>query len=206
MKKKIFFSSIMIFFLGCAQDKPLATNVAELSGNEEVAGWVDSTNSKPKVIYKEKIVYKLEKVKDSDGDGVIDKFDKCPNTPKGLPVDHNGCPIIATLRINFDFNKANVKKIYYKDIKKLALAIKANPKIKRIMVTGYTDDIGSKRYNYELSVKRAQAVAKLLVKFGIKPDMIISRGYGEDYPLVPNTTETNRALNRRVEVVDITNK
>jgi len=205
MKKMIFFSSV-IFFLGCAQDKPLATNVADLSGNQQVVGWEDETNSKPKikVIYKEKIIHKVEKVKDSDKDGIIDKFDKCPNTPKGLAVDHNGCPIIATLRINFDFNKANVKKIYYKDIKKLAAAIKANPKIKRIMITGYTDNTGSKRYNYELSVKRAKAVAKLLVKFGIKPNMIISRGYGEDYPLVPNTTDTNRALNRRVEIVDIT--
>jgi len=204
MKKLLLVGSV-VFWIGCADKTQIASSVADLSGNKEVVGWKDVKNvEKPKIIYKEKIIYKTEKIKDSDGDGIIDKFDKCPNTPKGLSVDHNGCPIIATLRINFDFNKANVKKIYYKDIKKLALAIKANPKIKRIMITGYTDNRGSKRYNYKLSVKRAQAVAKLLVKFGIKPDMIISRGYGEDYPLVPNTTETNRVLNRRVEVVDIT--
>ena len=203
MKKIIFFSSL-VFFLGCATDRPLATSVAELSGNPKVAGWKDATPSKPKVVYKEKIVYKVEKVKDSDGDGVIDKFDKCPNTPKGLIVNHYGCPIIATLRINFDFNKANVKKIYDEDIKKLALAIKANKKIKKIEVSGYTDNIGSNEYNKLLSLKRAKAVAKLLVKFGVNPKMILVKGYGKNYPLVPNTTDTNRALNRRVEIVDIT--
>jgi OOP family OmpA-OmpF porin len=207
MKKLFFLGSLVLLFIGCAE-KPMATSVVDLAGNQEVIGWKDKNNSeKIKVIYKEKIVYKhvKEKVKDSDKDGVIDQFDKCPNTPKGIAVDHNGCPIIATLRINFDFDKANVKKIYYNDIKKIALAIKSNPKIKKIEVAGHTDNIGSKKYNKKLSLKRAKAVAKLLIKFGINPKMIVVKGYGEDYPLVPNTTSTNRALNRRVEIINITN-
>lgn len=208
MKKFILSGSLIFLFIGCAE-KPMATSVVDLAGNQQVVGWKDNTStdnnqSKVKIIYKEKVVYKSEKVKDSDGDGVIDKFDKCPNTPKGMAVDHNGCPIIATLRIYFDFDKANVKKIYYNDIKKIALAIKSNPKIKKIEVAGYTDNIGSKKYNKKLSLKRAKAVAKLLIKFGINPKMIVIKGYGEDYPLVPNTTSTNRALNRRVEIINIT--
>jgi len=203
MKKYLLMGSL-VFLVGCASEQPLATSVVQLAGNKKVAGWKDTTPSKPKVIYKEKIVYKIEKVKDSDGDGVIDKFDKCPNTPKGVMVNHYGCPIIATLRINFDFNKANIKKIYYENIKRLALAIKANPNIKKIEVAGYSDDLGSKKYNKLLSLKRAQAVAKLLIKFGVNPKIIVIKGYGEEYPLVPNTTSTNRALNRRVEIINIT--
>jgi OOP family OmpA-OmpF porin len=209
MKKFILSGSLIFLFIGCAE-KPIATSVVDLAGNQEVIGWRDKNDTeteKVKIIYKEKIVYKKiqEKIKDSDNDGVIDKLDKCPNTPKGLEVDHNGCPIIATLRINFDFDKAYVKKIYYNDIKKVALAIKSNPKIKKIEVAGHTDNIGTKKYNKKLSLKRAKAVAKLLIKFGVNPKMIVVKGYGEDYPLVPNTTSTNRALNRRVEIINITN-
>jgi OOP family OmpA-OmpF porin len=205
MRKLLLFGSLVFLFVGCAE-KPMATSVVDLAGNQEVVGWKDKNDTeKVKVIYKEKIVYKTEKVKDTDQDGVIDKFDKCPNTPKGLAVNHNGCPIIATLRVNFDFNKADVKKIYYQEIKKIALAIKSNPNIKKIEVAGYTDNVGSKKYNKKLSLQRAKAVANLLVKFGVNPKKIVVKGYGEDYPVVPNTTSTNKALNRRVEIVNITN-
>ncbi|EDM23978.1 OmpA family protein [Caminibacter mediatlanticus] len=205
MKKYLFFIGISLFFIGCA-DKPLATNVVDLAGNKKVIGWDDKNNTqkcKPKVVVKEIVKYK--ELKDSDGDGVPDIKDKCPNTPKNLTVDHNGCPIITTLRINFDFNKWNVKKIYYPQIKKVAEILKANPNLK-IEVAGHTDNIGSAKYNLKLSQKRAEAVKKILVNvYHINPNRIVARGYGEKYPLVPNTTSTNRALNRRVEIINITN-
>lgn len=191
-----------LIFVGCASKDHLATSVVELANNPEVAGW-KSQKEKPKVIIKK--IYIKEKLKDSDKDGVPDKLDKCPNTPKGVLVNHYGCPIIKTLRINFDFNKAEVKKIYYKELKEVAKILKANPKLK-IEIDGYTDNIGSRAYNLKLSKKRAEAVKNILVKvYHINPKRIIVKGFGEDYPLVPNTTPTNRALNRRVEIVAITN-
>jgi len=206
MKKYLFFLGMagLFFLVGCAE-KPMAKSVLDLSGNQEVAGWDDKKNEcKPKIIVKEVIKYKIPK--DSDGDGVPDIKDKCPNTPKNLAVDHNGCPIITTLRINFDFNKWDVKKIYYPEIKKVAEVLKANPHLK-IEVAGHTDNIGSAKYNLWLSKKRAEAVKNILVNvYKVNPNRIVAKGYGEKYPLVPNTTSTNRALNRRVEIVDITNK
>ena len=204
--KKILFSSLSLFLLiGCADKTQLATSVVDLAGNQKILGWKDSNNTeKPKVIIKK--IYIKEKIKDSDGDGVIDQLDKCPNTPKGVIVNHYGCPIITTLRLNFDFNKAKVKKIYYPEIEKLAQTLKANPNLK-IEIDGYTDNVGSEKYNLELSKKRAQAVKDILVKvYKINPNRIVVKGYGEKYPLVPNTTPTNRALNRRVEIINITNK
>jgi len=194
----------LFFLVGCAE-KPMAKSVLDLSGNQKVAGWDDKKNEcKPKIVVKEVIKYKIPK--DSDGDGVPDIKDKCPNTPKNLAVDHNGCPIITTLRINFDFNKWNVKKIYYPEIKNVAEVLKANPHLK-IEVAGHTDNIGSAKYNLWLSKKRAEAVKNILVNvYKVNPNRIVAKGYGEKYPLVPNTTSTNRALNRRVEIVDITNK
>jgi len=204
MKKFVYLMAGALLLVGCA-DKPMATSVIGLAGNEKVAGWNDTNiTQKPKVIIKK--IYITEPLKDSDGDGVPDKIDKCPNTPKGMSVNHYGCPIITTLRINFDFNKYNIKKIYYPQIEKIAEILKANPKLK-IEIDGYTDNIGSKKYNLKLSLKRAQAIKNVLVKvYKINPKRIKVKGFGEEYPLVPNTTSTNRALNRRAEIIDITNQ
>jgi len=204
MKKFFLIPASILFIAGCA-DKPMATNVVQLAGDQKVLGWQDKNETqKPKVIIKK--VYIKEKLKDTDGDGVPDNIDKCPNTPKNTAVNHYGCPVITTLRINFDFNKAEVKKIYYPEIKKVAEVLKANPALK-IEIDGYTDNIGSKEYNLKLSKKRAEAIKNVLVKvYHINPKRIITKGYGEKYPLVPNTTSTNRALNRRAEIIDITNK
>jgi OOP family OmpA-OmpF porin len=212
--KKIVSISVCTGFLliGCAQ-KPMATSVVELAGNQTVIGWNDNKTSnkltstkKPKTqICKTEIKYKYLTEKDSDGDWVPDSVDKCPDTPPNMEVNHYGCPIISTLRFNFDFNSAYIKKIYYPQIKKVADILKNNPHLK-IEIAGYTDNIGSDEYNKKLSLKRAQAVKNILVKYGINPNRIIIKGYGKKYPLVPNTTSTNRALNRRVEIVDITNK
>jgi len=208
---------VILSLVGCA-DKPMATSVVELSHNKVIVGWKDynqtkesksvtiKTVCKPKVVVKKVYITKKikGKIKDSDGDGVIDKFDKCPNTPKDLLVNHEGCPLITTLRFNFDFNSAKIKKIYYPQIKKVAEVLKANPKLK-IEIAGYTDNIGYEEYNRILSLKRAEAVRNILVnKYHISSKRIIVKGFGEKYPLVPNTTSTNRALNRRVEIVDIT--
>jgi outer membrane protein OmpA-like peptidoglycan-associated protein len=50
-----------------------------------------------------------------------------------------------------------------------------------------------------LSQRRADSVRFWLIEKGIEPDRIISKGYGEDSPRVPNDTRENRSLNRRIE-------
>ena len=189
----------ILFLAGCGYKDNLATNVVDLAGNIKVVGWDDKKPvKKPKIFSPQKPHFI-----DSDGDGVVDYMDKCPNTPKNVLVNHYGCPIITTLRINFDFNKTDIKKIYYPKIKKVADILRANPNLK-IEIDGYTDNVGDKNYNLKLSLKRAEAVKKVLVDtYHINPNRIIVKGFGEKYPLVPNTTPTNRALNRRVEIVAI---
>jgi outer membrane protein OmpA-like peptidoglycan-associated protein len=53
----------------------------------------------------------------------------------------------------------------------------------------------------KLSDRRAASVRKYLVAKGIAPDRLVSRGYGLTRPLVPNDTDQNRALNRRVQFI-----
>jgi outer membrane protein OmpA-like peptidoglycan-associated protein len=72
---------------------------------------------------------------------------------------------------------------------------------RKIEVQGHTDNRGSANYNKGLSNRRAGSVMKYLVSHGVSPDRLTSQGYGFDRPLVPNTSDQNRALNRRVQFV-----
>lgn len=68
-----------------------------------------------------------------------------------------------------------------------------------ILIEGHTDDVGDAAYNESLSEKRAKAVGEYLKNANIAPSRFTIKWYGETQPKVDNTTEANRALNRRVE-------
>ncbi len=74
-----------------------------------------------------------------------------------------------------------------------------------INIKGHTDDIpiATEKFpsNWELSAIRATTVLRYLVQRGINPEVLTATGYGDSVPLVPNTSEENRAINRRVEFV-----
>nr|WP_156994623.1 DotU family type VI secretion system protein [Tatumella morbirosei] len=74
----------------------------------------------------------------------------------------------------------------------------------QILVTGYTDNvpISSARFssNYELSMARAQSVQQMLGEHLHDPGRITAEGRGESNPLVANSSNANRARNRRVEI------
>ncbi len=66
-------------------------------------------------------------------------------------------------------------------------------------IHGHTDNQGGKEFNMKLSKKRALAAKNLIVKAGIAPGRIITRGYGDTKPLTTNETEQGKAKNRRIE-------
>jgi outer membrane protein OmpA-like peptidoglycan-associated protein len=68
-----------------------------------------------------------------------------------------------------------------------------------IFITGHTDDNGSESDNQKLSEKRVAAVKSYMVSRGIPEKSITATGKGETEPKVPNTSDQNRAINRRVE-------
>jgi outer membrane protein OmpA-like peptidoglycan-associated protein/tetratricopeptide (TPR) repeat protein len=67
-------------------------------------------------------------------------------------------------------------------------------------ISGHTDDVGKDEDNLVLSKKRAQALFDYLIRAGIPRPRIRFQGYGETKPAVPNTSEENRQLNRRIEL------
>lgn len=74
-----------------------------------------------------------------------------------------------------------------------------------INIKGHTDNIPIATAvfpsNWELSAVRATTVLKHLISKGVRPERLTATGYGDVMPLAPNTTEENRAQNRRVEFV-----
>ena len=98
----------------------------------------------------------------------------------------------------FPFNSDKLRPSAQLKVSKLAAVLQRYPKTV-VQVAGFTDSKGSYSYNYNLSVRRAQSVANVLKSFGLH-NRIYVKGCSYNKPLVPNKTEQQRALNRRVEV------
>ncbi|MDY0190154.1 MAG: OmpA family protein [Desulfuromonas sp.] len=137
---------------------------------------------------------------DSDGDGIFDNADRCPNSPPGAHVDEYGCQLALTLLIQFDTNKDDIRPQYTHDMANAAAFINKYPG-ETVMIAGHTDSDGSAQYNQQLSQKRAQAVCDYLsTHYSINVGQVIVKGFGEDQPVVANTSAANKQQNRRVEL------
>lgn len=139
---------------------------------------------------------------DSDGDGVLDPYDSCPDTPQGMEVDGRGCalPQVLTLTgVVFDFNKATLTpdaRTILDGVSKKIIAYKNIP----MELAGHTDNVGSDEYNMTLSDLRAKSVRDYLGEQGVALDGITAKGYGESQPVADNGTDAGRQVNRRVEL------
>lgn len=76
----------------------------------------------------------------------------------------------------------------------------ANATGKKIYLTGHTDNVGSESANKSLSINRCISIKKQLLKLGAEPNQVLCEGKGSQSPKVDNSSEENRAMNRRVEV------
>ena len=72
---------------------------------------------------------------------------------------------------------------------------------RRIRIIGHTDNVGSDRSNQILSEGRCEEVRRAMIERGIASDRIEIEGRGERDPIVPNDSDSNRQMNRRVEIV-----
>ena len=155
-------------------------------------------------------------LKDTDGDGVADKLDKCPGTPAGTVVDGSGCPLVAPKpqvtviteedrkvvseaikNLEFDLGKATIRSKSYASLNRVAgLLVQKNFSLK---LAGHTDNTGSKELNLRLSKERAESVKAYLVSQGANASRIEATGYGMGQPIATNKTAAGRQQNRRVE-------
>ena len=105
-----------------------------------------------------------------------------------------------TVHVNFDFNKAAVRSADEAELQKAIDFVRKYPTHK-ISIDGYTDSIGSEKYNLGLSERRAAAVKEYLLKHGTEGSRMTTVGHGEADPIADNETEKGRFQNRRVEIL-----
>ena len=151
--------------------------------------------------------------KDSDGDGVSDQFDKCPNTPAGTVVDGSGCPIVfpkdtvradtvaakaaAYSNIQFEFDSSVLRTSSYPVLDATSADLRSSGKTTTL--AGYASSEGTAAHNLRLSKDRANSVKTYLVNSGVEAKHLKVKAYGETHPIADNSTEAGRILNRRVE-------
>lgn len=101
--------------------------------------------------------------------------------------------------IEFGEGSAQLTTPMYGDLDKLADFLLDNPDFK-LKISGHTDSDGREEFNLKLSQERADVIKEYLVYFGsVEENRIIAKGYGSSQPIIEETSEENKRLNRRVE-------
>ena len=122
---------------------------------------------------------------------------------EGLSVNIKNGKVYVSLdeKLLFKFGSAEVDPKGVKALKKLAGVLEQNPDV-NILIEGHTDDIGDKNYNWDLSVKRATAVVKIITQNSdINPSRLTAAGKGQYSPVDPEKTDEARRKNRRTEII-----
>lgn len=168
---------------------------------------------------------------DTDGDGVPDYRDECPDTAakyvvsppactRNECVDERGCEIpecgkppepkevvVSTVTVSaktlFDFDKFTLKAEGKQELDRIAAEILASKEWDRINVVGHTDHVGSDKYNQTLSEKRAKAVAVYLVSRGIPKEKVTEEGRGKRELLPREPGESTKNWDARCRRVEI---
>jgi OmpA-OmpF porin, OOP family len=102
-------------------------------------------------------------------------------------------------RLLFDTGAATLQPASQEQLTNIAEILKAYPQVK-IRIGGYTDNTGDPAANVQLSEQRADNVMAELVKLGIDPARMTSKGYGAEDPIADNSTEDGRQKNRRISL------
>lgn len=152
---------------------------------------------------------------DTDGDGIADSRDECPDAAEERGGDGDGCPDAPQIAIEdgmieihgkivFALGSAELAPQNGKLLELLAALLNENVSIAHVQVEGHTDTTGDETFNNQLSLERAKTVVKALTERGVQADRLSAKGLGTSQPQASNATPAGRARNRRVEfrVVD----
>jgi OmpA-OmpF porin, OOP family len=116
------------------------------------------------------------------------------NAPVGSAVEGKW----VLFGVNFDFNKATIRPESTPVLIHAAEILLTHPDLK-VEIQGFTDSVGTEKYNLKLAKERADAVRDFMVAKGVDAGKLTTVGIGEANPVAPNKTENGRWLNRRIE-------
>lgn len=104
-------------------------------------------------------------------------------------------------QVHFPTNSASISADSFRILDEVASTLLVHPEVRAVEIQGHTDDVGGAEYNLDLSQRRANAVRLYLLSKGIEAGRLQAKGYGLTVPLAPNTSESGRSKNRRVQFV-----
>jgi outer membrane protein OmpA-like peptidoglycan-associated protein len=104
----------------------------------------------------------------------------------------------------FDTKKTDLKPASITELDNVVRLMNENPNMK-IMISGYTDNVGKPADNLKLSLGRAVSVVNYLLGKGVNNNRLSFKGLGEANPIATNDTEEGRAQNRRTELTVVSN-
>ena len=133
---------------------------------------------------------------------MVDDFDQCLSTPRGVAVDSSGCEAVASVidMVLFDVDSAELTSTARSILSNVAnqMTGAANTSLN---LEGHADSTGNAEYNMALSERRARNVARYLVGQGVKQSQLSQvTSFGEESPAEGNDSIDGRAANRRVEL------
>ncbi|MEO6453730.1 MAG: OmpA family protein [Ginsengibacter sp.] len=118
------------------------------------------------------------------------------------PIEANASIILKN--VFFDTKQTVLKPESITELDNVVRLMNDNPKLK-ILIGGYTDNVGKPLDNLKLSTGRAVSVVNYLLGKGVKNERLSFKGYGETKPIADNKTENGRAINRRTELSVVSN-
>lgn len=138
---------------------------------------------------------------DTDGDGVADYKDECPDTEPGAVVNELGCVDVLVLEgVEFHFDSADLTDAAKDVLRPIAEMHHIHHGKVDLIINGYTSSEGAEAYNQGLSQRRAESVRAFMIEAGCFAERLTAIGHGEANPVADNGTAEGREQNRRVEI------
>lgn len=151
--------------------------------------------------------------RDNDGDRILDVDDRCPNEPETYngSADEDGCPdegvvhwdgdsLVSMEPIHFQTDSAVIQRRSFRLLDAIAAALRGNPQLRLVEVSGHADERGDDEYNLQLTNDRAAAVVEALGDRSVERARMRFAGYGERCPRDVRHGAAAWARNRRVDI------
>ena len=181
-----------------------------------LAGCQTNTTAPSKKLPKDENIRTMQAEIDSDGDGVSDKLDYCPNTPPNVMIDENGCPpsleitdknfIKGEVRVYYDENSSEIDNKYFEELDRVGALMQKRLDIVIVIEAHISTREESKGYQ-TLANNRAERFKNFLIyKYQVNCNRIKTHGYGAEQPVASSDTEETDQYNRRLYAVFIDTK